>query len=168
MFHVGDKVVHPLHGAGVIEGMVERTIDDTPAWYYVLRPAFGDTELFLPVDGCGRLGIRPVCSRERAERFLDGLDTITCSESKSWNQRYRENMQRIKSGDLTELAAVIKALTQRDEKRPLSTGERRMLNQARQILLSEISLSVNCPYDFAEAQLDQCLRKPNKRSVLNR
>ena len=51
MFHVGDKVVHPLHGAGVIEGMVERTIDDTPAWYYVLRPAFGDTELFLPVDG---------------------------------------------------------------------------------------------------------------------
>ena len=49
MFHVGDKVVHPLHGAGVIEGMVERTIDDTPAWYYVLRPAFGDTELFLPV-----------------------------------------------------------------------------------------------------------------------
>lgn len=48
MFHVGDKVVHPLHGAGVIEGMVERTIDDTPAWYYVLRPAFGDTELFLP------------------------------------------------------------------------------------------------------------------------
>ena len=89
MFHVGDKVVHPLHGAGVIEGMVERTIDDTPAWYYVLRPAFGDTELFLPVDGCGRLGIRPVCSRERAERFLDGLDTITCSESKSWNQRYR-------------------------------------------------------------------------------
>ena len=77
MFHVGDKVVHPLHGAGVIEGMVERTIDDTPAWYYVLRPVFGDTELFLPVDGCGRLGVRPVCSRECAERFLDGLDAIT-------------------------------------------------------------------------------------------
>lgn len=103
MFHVGDKVVHPLHGAGVIEGMVERTIDDTPAWYYVLRPAFGDTELFLPVDGCGRLGIRPVCSRERAERFLDGLDAITCSESKSWNQRYRENMQHIRSATSVRL-----------------------------------------------------------------
>ena len=67
---------------------------------------------------------------------------------------------------LAELAAVIKALTQRDEKRPLSTGERRMLNQARQILLSEISLSVNCPYDFAEVQLDQCLR--NRKNGVNK
>ena len=101
-------------------------------------------------------------SKSRRRKDMD------VSMADNWNKRYRENMQRIKSGDLTELAAVIKALTQRDEKRPLSTGERRMLNQARQILLSEISLSVNCPYDFAEAQLDQCLRKPNKRSVLNR
>lgn len=145
MFHVGDKVVHPLHGAGVIEGMVERTIDDTPAWYYVLRPAFGDTELFLPVDGCGRLGIRPVCSRERAERFLDGLDAITCSESKSWNQRYRENMQHIRSGDLCEVAQVIKSLSVRDRVRGLSTGEKKMLEQAMQILESELAFALDRP-----------------------
>ena len=135
MFHVGDKVVHPLHGAGVIEGMVERTIDDTPAWYYVLRPAFGDTELFLPVDGCGRLGIRPVCSRERAERFLD----------KSWNQRYRENMQHIRSGDLCEVAQVIKSLSVRDRARGLSTGEKKMLEQAMQILESELAFALDRP-----------------------
>ena len=145
MFHVGDKVVHPLHGAGVIEGMVERTIDDTPAWYYVLRPAFGDTELFLPVDGCGRLGNRPVCSRERAERFLDGLDTITCSESKSWNQRDRENMQHIRSGDLCEVAQVIKSLSVRDRARGLSTGEKKMLEQAMQILESELAFALDRP-----------------------
>ena len=98
----------------------------------------GDTELFLPVDGCGRLGIRPVCSRERAERFLDGLDAITCSESKSWNQRYRENMQHIRSGDLCEVAQVIKSLSVRDRARGLSTGEKKMLEQAMQILESEL------------------------------
>ena len=130
MFHVGDKVVHPLHGAGVIEGMVERTIDDTPAWYYVLRPAFG---------------IRPVCSRERAERFLDGLDAITCSESKSWNQRYRENMQHIRSGDLCEVAQVIKSLSVRDRARGLSTGEKKMLEQAMQILESELAFALDRP-----------------------
>ena len=125
MFHVGDKVVHPLHGAGVIEGMVERTIDDTPAWYYV--------------------GIRPVCSRERAERFLDGLDAITCSESKSWNQRYRENMQHIRSGDLCEVAQVIKSLSVRDRARGLSTGEKKMLEQAMQILESELAFALDRP-----------------------
>ena len=133
MFHVGDKVVHPLHGAGVIEGMVERTIDDTPAWYYVLRPAFGDTELF------------PVCSRECAERFLDGLDAITYSESKSWNQRYRENMQHIRSGDLCEVAQVIKSLSVRDHARGLSTGEKKMLEQAMQILESELAFALDRP-----------------------
>ena len=127
MFHVGDKVVHPLHGAGVIEGMVERTIDDTPAWYYVLRPAFGDTELFLPVDGCGRLGVRPY------------------SESKSWNQRYRENMQHIRSGDLCEVAQVIKSLSVRDHARGLSTGEKKMLEQAMQILESELAFALDRP-----------------------
>ena len=115
----------------------------------------------------GALG-HAIVDADTAYDLLRRIPDMDVSMADNWNKRYRENMQRIKSGDLTELAAVIKALTQRDEKRPLSTGERRMLNQARQILLSEISLSVNCPYDFAEAQLDQCLRKPNKRSVLNR
>ena len=97
------------------------------------------------MDGCGRLGIRPVCSRERAERFLDGLDTITCSESKSWNQRYRENMQHIRSGDLCEVAQVIKSLSVRDRARGLSTGEKKMLEQAMQILESELAFALDRP-----------------------
>ena len=157
MFHVGDKVVHPLHGAGVIEGVVERTIDDIPARYYVLRPAFGDTELFLPVDGCDRLGIRPVCSREHAEQFVAGLNEIACSESKSWNQRYRENMQHIRSGDLNEVAQVIKSLSARDRARGLSTGEKKMLGQAMQILESELAFALDRPAESIAETLRECL-----------
>ena len=151
-FQIGDRIAHPLHGAGVIDRIESRRIGRESR----------------PKNACDEVGVRPIVDADTAYDLLRRIPDMDVSMADNWNKRYRENMQRIKSGDLTELAAVIKALTQRDEKRPLSTGERRMLNQARQILLSEISLSVNCPYDFAEAQLDQCLRKPNKRSVLNR
>lgn len=157
MLHTGDRVVHPLHGAGVIEGIVERTIDGIPAQYYVLRPAFGDTELFLPVDGCGKLGIRPVCSREQAERFLAALDSIVCAENKGWNQRYRENMQHIRSGDLREVAQVIKSLSAREQQRGLSTGEKKMLVQAMQILESELAFALDCTVEDIAEQLREHL-----------
>ncbi|MBS6881873.1 MAG: CarD family transcriptional regulator [Clostridiaceae bacterium] len=142
MFHIGDQIVHPLHGAGVIEDIVERTIDGTPAQYYALRPAFGDTQLFIPVDSCERLGIRPVCSRAQAEAFLHKLDDVARSEDKGWNQRYRENMLHIRSGDLLEVAQVVKNLAERDRERGLSTGEKKMLASAKQILASELAFSL--------------------------
>ncbi len=157
MLHTGDRVVHPLHGAGVIEGVVERMIDDEPVQYYVLRPAFGDTELFLPVNGCEKLGIRPVCSRAQAERFLAELDSVVCGESKGWNQRYRENMQHIRSGELREVAQVIKSLAARECRRGLSTGEKKMLTQAMQILESELSFALECPAGEIAAQLREHL-----------
>ena len=120
----------------------------------------------LRAQCCDEVGVRPIVDADTVYDLLRRIPHMDISMADNWNKRYRENMQRIKSGDLSELAAVIKALTQRDEKRPLSTGERRMLNQARQILLSEISLSVNCPYDFAEVQLDQCLR--NRKNGVNK
>ena len=118
MFLIGDRIVHPLHGAGVIEDIVERTIDGAPAQYYAVRPAFGDTQLFIPVDGCARLGIRPVCSREDAEAL-------------------------IRSGDLYEVALVIKSLSARDRERGLSNGEKKMLSSARQIIVSELAFALD-------------------------
>ena len=109
------------------------------------------------MDGCGRLGVRPVCSRECAERFLDGLDAITYSESKSWNQRYRENMQHIRSGDLCEVAQVIKSLSVRDRARGLSTGEKKMLEQAMQILESELAFALDRPAECIAEMLREHL-----------
>lgn len=167
-FQIGDRIAHPLHGAGVIDRIESRRIGRESREYFVLKLQGSGMVIMVPKNACDEVGVRPIVDADTAYDLLRRIPDMDVSMADNWNKRYRENMQRIKSGDLTELAAVIKALTQRDEIRPLSTGERRMLNQARQILLSEISLSVNCPYDFAEAQLDQCLRKPNKRSVLNR
>ncbi len=142
MFLIGDRIVHPLHGAGTIEDIVERTIDGAPAQYYAVRPAFGDTQLFIPVDGCAKLGIRPVCSHEDAEALIARLDSVTPGANKGWNQRYRENMLHIRSGDLYEVALVIKSLAARDRERGLSNGEKKMLSSARQIIVSELAFAL--------------------------
>ena len=89
--------------------------------------------------------------------FLDGLDAITCSESKSWNQRYRENMQHIRSGDLCEVAQVIKSLSVRDRARGLSTGEKKMLEQAMQILESELAFALDRPAERIAERLREHL-----------
>nr|WP_297171402.1 CarD family transcriptional regulator [uncultured Agathobaculum sp.] len=157
MFQIGDKIVHPLHGAGMIEAIVERTIDGVPTKYYALKPIAGDTQLFIPTDACEKLGIRPVCSREAAEEFLNRLGGMPRSESKSWNQRYRENMLHIRSGNLHELGQVIKDLACRDKERGLSTGEKKMLASARQILASELSIALERPLTSVIAEIDRQL-----------
>lgn len=164
-FQIGDRIAHPLHGAGVIDRIENRRIDGETREYFVLKLQGSGMVVMVPKNSCKEVGVRPIIDAVTAQDLFRRIPNMDIPMTDNWNRRYRENMQRIKSGDLSELAAVIKALTQRDENRPLSTGERRMLNQARQILLSEISLSVNCPYDIAEMHLDQCLRKTSKRSV---
>ena len=157
MFQIGDRIVHPLHGAGVIEDIVERTIDGAPQQYYAMRPMLGDTQLFIPVDACGKLGVRPVCSRDEAEQLLQRLDQVTRSEEKGWNQRYRENMLHIRSGNLPEVAQVIKSLAARDRERGLSTGEKKMLVSARQILASELSVALDRPLAAVEQIIEEKL-----------
>ena len=157
MFQIGNRIVHPLHGAGVIEDIVERTIDGAPQQYYAMRPMLGDTQLFIPVDACGKLGVRPVCSRDEAEQLLQRLDRVTRSEEKGWNQRYRENMLHIRSGNLSEVAQVIKSLAARDRERGLSTGEKKMLVSARQILASELSVALDRPLAAVEQIIEEKL-----------
>lgn len=157
MYQIGEKVVHPLHGAGVIADIVERTIDGASETYYALRLALDETKLFIPIDACEKLGVRPVCSRVQAQAFLQRLDDIDGSQNKGWNQRYRENMLHIRSGDLDEVAQVVKSLAARDKERGLSTGEKKMLLSARQILESELSFALDCsPQEIARV-IDQHL-----------
>ena len=138
MFRIGDRIVHPLHGAGVVEDLVERTIDGETARYYALRPVLGDTQLFIPTDACEKLGIRPVCSRERALQLLEQLDAVGCGEEKGWNQ-------------------VIKSLAVRERERGLSAGEKKMLVSARQILCSELSCVLDITPQEAETRIDRHL-----------
>ena len=136
MYKIGDKIVHPMHGAGIIEDITPG--GDGRQDYYVLRiPACG-MDVMVPVDACEEIGVRPVIDRQTADAILGSVETIETDANTNWNKRYRENMMRIKSGDLVEVARVIKGLVKRDKDKGLSTGERKMLYSARQILVSEL------------------------------
>jgi CarD family transcriptional regulator len=141
MYEIGDKVVHPMHGAGVISDIVLGGADARVGDYYVLHIASCGMDVMVPVASCNEIGVRPVIDREKADEILASIDDIETDSSQNWNKRYRENMVRIKSGDLLEVARVIKCLVKREKERGLSTGERKMLHSARQILISELVLA---------------------------
>ncbi len=131
-----------MHGAGIVDEIVERTIDGQTETYYALRLVLERVVLYIPVRTSGVLGVRPVCSAEAAQELLGRLPALEIEADGNWNRRYRENMDRLRSGDLLEVAGVVKGLTLRDRRRGLSTGEKKMLGLAKQILASELSLAL--------------------------
>ena len=157
MFQIGDKVVHPMYGAGTVDSMVQQTVDGEARDYYILKLPNRSMVVMIPTDNCEDIGVRPVVDQEQANRVLAAIPDIQVEMTANWNHRYRENMERMKSGDLLEVARVIKGLTIRDQKRGLSTGERKMLHSAKQILISELVLSKSVSYESAEAELNTAL-----------
>ena len=157
MFQIGDKVVHPMHGGGVIDSIVQRKVDGIVREYFVLKLPNRSMVVMIPTENYEEIGVRPVVAAEHADRVLAAIPAIEVQMTANWNHRYRENMERLKSGDLFEVARVIKGLSLRDARRGLSTGERKMLHSARQILISEIVLAKSVSYEAAEADLDTAL-----------
>ena len=156
-FRVGDRIAHPMHGAGVIDSIVTKRINGKDREYYVLKLPAGDMLVMVPVETCDAIGVRPIVAPAEAEALLGAIPGIEVEMTSNWNKRYRENMLRIKSGDLMEVASVVKGLMQRDRERGLSTGERKMLHSAKQILISEIVLSESSSYEEVEARLDRAM-----------
>ena len=157
MFQIGDKVVHPMHGAGVVESIVQKKVGGVVRDYYILKLPNRSMVVMIPTDSSDEIGVRPVVDQEQADRVLAAIPSIQVEMTANWNHRYRENMERMKSGDLLEVARVIKGLTARDMNRGLSTGERKMLHSAKQILISEIVLSKSLSYEAVEEALNTAL-----------
>ena len=156
-FQIGDKVAHPMYGAGVLESVVQKKVGGVVQAYYIMKLAKSSMIVMIPTQGSEEIGVRPVVDPDQADRVLAAIPSIQVEMTANWNHRYRENMERLKSGDLLEVARVVKGLTLRDAKRSLSTGERKMLHSARQILISELVLSKSLSYETVEAQLDTAL-----------
>ena len=154
MFKVGDKVVHPMHGAGVIDSIVSEKINGTVRDYYVFVMPHGGLVLKIPLDSSGLVGLRAVVDAPYAEAVIAAVGGLETSTTVNWSQRYRENLERLKSGNLYEVARVIKTLMLRDAQRGLSTGERKMLHSAKQIFISEIALVMGNSYDEIEGRLN--------------
>lgn len=157
MFNVGDLVVHPMHGAGVIEDIVQERIAGVTKEYYVFKMPMGGLLLKIPVANSQAIGVRSIITPEEAELLLSAIPDLTVEVNTNWNKRYQENMLRLKSGNLYEVARVIKALMHREQDRGLSTGERKMLHNAKQILISEIVLTEQAEYGTVEARVDRAM-----------
>ena len=154
MFQVGDKIVHPMHGAGVVDSIVRKKVNGVVREYYILKLPVGGMLVMVPTENSEEIGVRPVSKRDEADRILAAIPNIEVEMTQNWNRRYRENMMRLKSGDVLEVARVVKGLMRRDVDRGLSTGERKMLHSAKQILISEIVLFQNASYEDVEARIN--------------
>ena len=157
MFQVGDKIVHPMHGAGVVDSIVQKKVNGVVREYYILKLPVGGMLVMIPTENCAEIGVRPVLPGEDTDRVLAAMPGIEVEMTQNWNRRYRENMLRLKSGNLLEVARVVKGLMLRDVERGLSNGERKMLHSAKQILISEIVLSQNSSYEAVEERINTAL-----------
>ncbi|MBP7175236.1 MAG: CarD family transcriptional regulator [Thermoclostridium sp.] len=143
MYDIGDKIVYPMHGAGVIESIEEKEILGEKKSYYIMKMPVGEMKVMIPINCAGNVGIRDVIDKSIADRVFRSLEGSIIEQSANWNKRYRENMIKIKSGNVFDVAEVVKHLIIRERQRGLSTGERKMLNSAKQILISELVLAEN-------------------------
>lgn len=141
MFQIGDKIVYPMHGAGIIEEIETQEILGEKREYFIIRMPIGDMKVMVPVTNVDEVGVRYIIDEKEMEAVFEVLRGIRSSMPQNWNRRYRANMERIKTGDILEIAAVVRNLTILDDEKGLSTGERKMLGNARQMLLSELVLT---------------------------
>ena len=157
MFQVGDKIVHPMHGAGIIDSIVTKKVNGVVRDYYILKLPVGGMLVMIPTENSQEIGVRPVMDPDQADRVIDAIPSILVDADPNWNRRYRENMVRLKSGNLLEVARVVKSLILRDGVKGLSTGERKMLHSAKQILISEIVLSESASYEEVERRINRAM-----------
>ena len=157
LFQIGDKVVHPMHGAGIVESIVQKKVNGVMRDYYVLKLPVRAMVVMIPTENSEEIGVRPIVDREQADRVLEEIGSLQVEMTQNWNRRYRENMERLKSGDLFQVACVVKGLMLRDVDRGLSTGERKMLHSAKQILISEIVMCQSSSYEAVEERINRAL-----------
>ena len=161
MFNIGDKVVYPMHGAGVIESIEEREILGEKQRYYVMKMPVGDLKVMIPAKSMDHIGIRGIIGLSEADKVFSILEESADCQSANWNKRYRENLIKIKSGNVFEVADVVKSLMTRDKDKGLSTGERKMLNSAKQILISELVLAKGLNPNEIESRINKYLEINN-------
>ena len=145
MFRPGDMLSYPMHGICVVEAIEEKEVLGERKSYYMLRLRSDRMSAMIPVDKADEVGLRPVIPREDCEQVLRLLRAVPCEENDNWNQRYRENLTKLKGGDIFQVAEVVNCLNHRDAQRGLSSGERRMLLTARKVLVMELSAASGLP-----------------------
>ena len=153
MFSVGDKIVYPMHGAGTIDAIEEKDILGEKQAYYIIKMP-GEVKVMVPTAKAEEIGVRNIISKENAGKVFEILEENETEMSNNWNKRYRDNMEKMKSGDIYEVADVVRNLAFKQKEKGLSTGEKKMLNNAKQILVSDLVLAEHASQEEVETLID--------------
>ncbi len=156
-FDVGDKVVYPHHGAAVVEKREKKKAFGETRDYLVLRLAYGDLTLMVPADNTDEVGLREVINDEEVEEVFAVLRKKEARMPTNWSRRFKNHVEKLKSGDIYQVAEVVRNLSLRDKEKGLSAGEKRMLAKARQILVSELTFAIDVDEEEAQRRLDEAL-----------
>lgn len=154
-FNVGDKVVYPAQGVGIIRDVVSVDVDGEKATFYVLKVLDNGMTIKVPVHNARSIGMRNVISKEHVEKVYDILrDRDVPTDNQTWNRRYRDYMSKIKTGDPLEVAKVLRDLALLKAEKPLSFGERKMFDQARTLLVQEIAVAKDSDEKIIGGEID--------------
>ena len=153
MYNIGDKVVYPMHGAGTIDAIEEKNILGENQAYYIIKMP-GEVKVMVPTAKAQDVGVRNIIDENTASQVFKVLETNSTEMSTSWNKRYRDNMEKMKSGDIYEVADVVRNLSFKQKEKGLSTGEKKMLLNAKQILVSELTLAENANKEEIEEMVN--------------
>jgi CarD family transcriptional regulator len=153
-FKAGDKVVYPAHGVGVIEAIQSRTVGGEEQKFYMVTVLETGMKIMVPVGQAKTVGLRKVVDSKTIEQVYEILrEKNVVVGTQTWNRRYREYTQKIKTGSVFEIAKVIRDLTVLKGDKELSFGERKMLDQAQGLLVKEISIAKSRSEDTVKAEL---------------
>ena len=156
MFNVGDNVVYPMHGAGTIESIENKNVLGEEQSYYIIKMP-GEVKVMVPTSKAEGIGVRDIIDKDTASNVFKVLTTDSTEMSMNWNKRYRDNMDKMKSGDAYEIADVVRNLSFKQKEKGLSTGEKKMLINAKQILVSELTLAEHGSKEEVESLVDDTI-----------
>lgn len=163
VFHIGDKVVYPNHGVGIIEQISSRNMGTSVEKFYLLKIATSSLKVMVPFANVDSVGMRPVVRNGEVQKIVDYLASGECINAADWKDRFKENSDRMRTGALSDVAVVLKSLLILGQDKSLSYREKKMLERARYLLVSEIAISRNCEETLIEQALTKALLKCNLR-----
>ena len=157
MFRKGDTVVHPEHGAAVIEELCVREFLGEKRKYFKLRVSYGDLTLMVPVDSTEEVGLRSVVGKNEVKKVMNVLREDESKMAANWSRRFKNNIEKLRSGDIYQVAEVVRNLAVRNNEKGLSTGEKQMFVKAKKILASELMYAKGLDEEAAAVWLDEVL-----------
>lgn len=169
-FSIGDKVVYPHHGAATVEKREKRKMEvegkTKSVEYLVMRVAYTDLVVRVPAEKVDDIGIRDVINPEEVEEVFAVIMKTDARTPSNWSRRFKNHIEKLKSGDIYQVAEVVRNLSSRDGDKGLSAGEKRMLSQARNILTSELSYALDLNREQAEDTLNKVLQREDVSEII--